>query len=251
MREIDDSMLIRGKLAKASESPVSAYKDLTVGKGGWSRFLLYEFLTCVLGPIPGGAGFFLRRKLYPPLFKSMGRGLIIGRNVTIRHPDKIEIGNNVTIDDYCLIDGRGSGEGGIVLEDNVIINRNSMILSKAGPIRLGKRTNIGCNSVIVSVAGVDLGEAVMTAGGCYISAGAYHYDKVDSAIMDQGMYAEGPIKIGAETWLGTAAVVLDGVTIGTGAVIGAGAVVMKDIPDYAIATGRPPVLLGTRNQKNL
>lgn len=246
LKEIDEGQLIREKLSRAETSPIKTYMDLTVGQVGFARFLLYEFLTSVLGPIPGGVGFFLRRKFYPPLFRRVGHGLIIGRNVVIRHPDKIEIGDNVTIDDYCLIDGRGAGEEGIVFEDNVIINRNCMIQSKAGPIRLGKRSSVGCNSVIVSMDGVEFGESVMTAGGCYISAGSYHYDNVDQAIMDQGVYAQGPIKIGAQTWLGTAAMVLDGVTIGTGAVIGSGAVVMKDIPDYGIAAGRPPVLLGTR-----
>lgn len=239
MREIDRNLLIREILAKGRESPFKTYMDLTLGQAAFSRLLLYELLTGFVGLMPGGIGFYLRKKLYPLLFKKVGKDLIIGRNVVIRHPDKIELGNNVTIDDNCLIDGRGSGDTGVVLEDNVIINRNCMVQAKAGPIRFGKRTSIGSNSTIVSMDGVELGETVLVAGGCYISAGAYHFDDVDLAVMDQGAYSKGPIRIGSKAWLGTGVIVLDGVKIGSGAVIGAGAVVANDIPENAVAVGVP------------
>ncbi|MEW6570092.1 MAG: DapH/DapD/GlmU-related protein [Nitrospirota bacterium] len=190
----------------------------------------------------------MRKKFYPKLFKKVGQGMIIGRNVVIRHPHKIEVGDNVTIDDCCVIDGHGAGTSGVILEDNVIINRNCMILAKAGPIRLGKRTSIGSNSVIVSMDGVELGEAVLTGGGCSISAGSYHFDDVDAAVMDQGVYSKGPIRIGAKSWLGTGVIVLDGITIGEGAVIGAGALVTKDIPMNAVAFGVPAKVQRIKDQ---
>jgi len=184
----------------------------------------------------GGIGLYLRRKFYPLLFKKVGKGLIIGRNVVIRHPDKIEFGDNVTIDDNCLIDGRGSS---LILRDNVIVNRNCMLQAKAGPILLGKRTSIGSNSSIVSMDGVIFGEAVLVAGFCCISAGLYYFDDLEVAVMDQGLYSKGPIHVGSKSWLGTGVIVLDGVKIGTGAVVGAGAVVTKDIPANAVAVGTP------------
>lgn len=239
MKEIDKDNIIRGKLAKGRGSPLDTYIDLTVGQVGFARFLLYEFLTSLLGSMPGGLGFYLRKKFYPRLFKKVGKGLIIGRNVVIRHPDKIELGDYVTIDDNCVIDGRGAGPAGVVLEENVLINRNCMILAKAGPIRLGKRTSIGSNSSIVSMAGVEIGESVLTAGGLSISAGSYHFDDPEAPVMDQGAYSKGPIRIESNAWLGTAVVVMDGVTIGSGAIIGAGAVVTKDVPAKAVAFGVP------------
>lgn len=239
IKEIDESSIIREKLKEGKKSPLKMYKELTVGDVSFSRFLLYEILTMILGPMPGGIGYFLRKKFYPLFFKKAGGGLIIGRNVVIRHPRNISLGDNVTIDDYSLIDGRGAGEEGVIIEDDVIINRNTLILAKAGYIKLGQRTSIGSNSVVVSMDGVDLGEAVLTAGGCYISAGAYHFDSEEEAVMDQGAYSKGPIVIGEKAWLGTGVIILDGVKIGVGAVIGAGAVVTKDIPDFAIAIGMP------------
>jgi len=237
MKEISGT--IREKLAYGRASPFRTYKDLSVGEVGFLKFLLYELLTTLLGTMPGGIGFYLRKKFYPVLFKKVGKGIIVGRNVTIRHPGKIELGDNVTIDDNCLIDGRGADHSGVVLEDDVIINRNCMIQAKAGPIRLGKRTSIGSYSSIVSMDGVEFGEAVLMAGGCHLSAGSYRFDDIKKAVMDQALYTKGPIRIGNNAWLGTGVIVLDGVEIGSGAIIGAGAVVNKSVPDQTIAFGVP------------
>lgn len=246
MKIIDKGELIRGKLTGGKVSPVRLYRSLTTGQQGWGYFLAYEFLTCLFGPMPGALGLFFRKKLYPLLFKSSGAGLIIGRNVVIRNPRNITLGDHVTIDDNCLIDARGSGPDGVVFSDEVILNRNSMVLAKAGPIHLGKRTSIGSNSVLISMDGIVTGEAVLMAGGCYLSAGAYRFDDPDKPIMDQDSYSKGPIIVGAGAWLGTGVLVLDGITIGRGAVIGAGAVVTRDVPDGGVSAGVPARLLKTR-----
>lgn len=239
IRDIEESNIIRKKLEESRVSPFRTYMQLNVGEAPLIQFILYEFLTCLLGPMPGGIGFLLRKLFYPMLFKNVGKGFIIGRNTVIRHPDKIHIGDNVTIDDNCIIDGRGAGKAGIVMEDNVIINRNCMVLAKAGPIHIGKRSSIGSNSVIVSMDGVEIGEAVLTAGSIAISAGTYHFEDTRSAVMDQGAYTKGPVKIGDNVWLGTGCVVLDGVSIGSGAVLGACSMANKDIPMNAVAFGVP------------
>jgi acetyltransferase-like isoleucine patch superfamily enzyme len=246
LKTLNKNEIIRDKLAQSRKSPFKAYKDLTVGDESFLYFLYYEIITMILGPMPGALGFFLRKKFYPSLFKKVGGGLIIGRNVVIRHPKKITLGDSVTIDDNCLIDGRGSGDLGVVFEDDVLINRNCMIQAKTGPIRFGSRTSIGSNCVIISTDGVFLEEAVLSAGGCYISAGAYKFDKRESAIMDQEAYSNGPIRIGANTWLGTGVIILDGVDIGEGVVIGAASMVNSDLPEFAIAVGIPAKVLKIR-----
>lgn len=247
MQKIDKADIIRNKLAKGKASPLKTYRDITVGNVGALRFFQYEVLTSLLGSLSGGFGLFMRKSFYPSLFKKVGKGLIIGRNVVIRHPGNIILGDNVTIDDNCLIDARGAGSNGLVLEDEVIINRNCMIQAKNGPIRFGRRTSLGSNSVVVSLGGIDIGDAVLTAGGCYVSAGAYQFDDPDLPVMDQPAYTKGPIRIGSKSWLGTCVVVLDGVSIGTGSVIGAGSVVTKDLPDYSVAVGVPARVVKNRN----
>ena len=246
MKEIDKSNIIRDKLTQAKDSPLKTYKALTVGDVGWSQFLLYELLTFFLISLPGGLGFLLRKKLYPKFIGKTGSGLILGRNVVIRHPAKIHLHDNVTIDDNCLLDGRGDDEAGLVLEDGVLINRNCMLQAKSGPIHIGKRSSFGSNSVIVSMSGVDIGDSVLAAGNVYISAGAYRMDDLSKPIMDQAAYSKGPIVIGDNVWLGTGAVILDGVTIGKNAVVGAGAIVNKDVPENAIVAGIPAKVLKMR-----
>lgn len=246
MKEINKKEIIRSKLEESQKSPLKSYKELSAGNVGFIKFIYYEIITSLLGPLPGGLGFLLRKKFYPAMFKKVGRGFIIGRNVVIRHPYNITIGDNVTIDDNCLLDGRG--DDGIILKDNVILNRNCMVQAKTGHIILGERTSIGSNSVIVSMSGVELGKAVLTAGNCYISAGAYQFDDLETPIMDQTAFSKGPIIIGENSWLGTSVTILDGVKIGVGVVIGASAVVNKDIEDFSIALGIPAKILRKRGQ---
>jgi acetyltransferase-like isoleucine patch superfamily enzyme len=244
--EINKNLLMKEKLLRARSSPLKGYMDLTVGGVGFGRFLEYEILTSLLGSTPGGLGYLLRRKLYRRLFRRCGRGAIFGRNLVIRHPRNIDLGDNVTIDDDSLIDGRGAGAAGLVLEDDVIINRHCLLKAKAGPLRLGRDTNIGGNSVIVSLLGIEIGKSVLVAGGCYINAGGYPLDDLSRTMMDRGAYSEGPIRIGDDVWIGTGAIILDGVTIGNHAVIGAGAVVTKDVPEGAIAAGIPAKQIRSR-----
>jgi acetyltransferase-like isoleucine patch superfamily enzyme len=65
-------------------------------------------------------------------------------------------------------------------------------------------------------------------------------------VRQQGIPKKRGIKIGDDVWLGASSVVLPGITIGNGAVIGAGAVVTKDVPENAIMVGNPARLLRYR-----
>lgn len=238
---------IRQKLASGKTSPFNTYKKLTVGNISFPKFLKYELFTSIMGPLPGGLGYFVRKLFYPSIVGRMGKGVIIGRNVIMRHPQQIYIGDYVTIDDNCVLDARGSGRGGLVLENNVLVNRNCMLLAKNGYIRVRSRSSIGSNTVIVSMDGVEIGEAVLFAGGCYLSAGNYEFKDSNTPVMDQQVYTKGPITIGTGAWLGTRATILDGVKIGAGAIIGAGAVVMKEIPQKAVAVGVPARIIRIRS----
>jgi acetyltransferase-like isoleucine patch superfamily enzyme len=70
----------------------------------------------------------------------------------------------------------------------------------------------------------------------------------DQTIMSQGLETKG-IVIEDDCWLGTGVRVMDGVTIGKGCVIGAGAVVTKDIPPYSVAVGVPARVISQRQKQ--
>jgi acetyltransferase-like isoleucine patch superfamily enzyme len=65
--------------------------------------------------------------------------------------------------------------------------------------------------------------------------------------MDQGHYYIGPLYVGDGTWLGAGVSALDGIRVGRGCIVGAGAVVTRDLPENLLAGGVPAKVLRQRN----
>lgn len=236
----------KNNLKKARSLPFQTYKAVNVGNSSMMTFLLNELVVTFIHPIPGAAGIILRKLVMPWLLQESRSGLILGRSATIRHPHKLKIGKNVTIDDYVLIDARGHGDTGVTLGDQVIINRGCALKAKTGPIHIGSMSNIGSGTSIISNSCIEIGESVMIAGGCHINSGGYRIDDTTNSIVSRGVSSKGPIKIGDDVWIGTGAIILGGVSIGSHAVVGAGAVVRQDVPEYGIVGGVPARLIRKR-----
>lgn len=97
------------------------------------------------------------------------------------------------------------------------------------------------------------GRAVVIGDGTRIASGAalYAFDhglKPDRDIRDQPVRSRG-IRVGRDVWIGANAGVTDGVTIGDHAVVATGAVVARDVPDWAIVAGVPAVVVGDRRER--
>ena len=107
--------------------------------------------------VPGALGLVLRKMLYPRLLGACGRNVVFGQNVVLRHPHKIRIGDNVVIDDNCLLDAKGDRNGGIAIGDGVFVGRNSILSCKDGDITLDDGANIGFNCEIFSASHVRIG----------------------------------------------------------------------------------------------
>ena len=226
-------------LEKLNEEQVSAfrkYHHFFVGEPGLWAFLKYETAAVLLAPMPGAMGLFLRKLFYPGMFRHVGSGVVWGRNVSLRHPWRISIGDRVGIDDGCLLDAKGGGEEGIEIGNDVLIARDSIIQAKASPIKLGDRCSIGSQCQLSSAGGIVMGKAVMVGGQCYIGGGRYHIDDRATYMMDQGLYSKGPVVIDDDVWVGAGVNILDGVHIGQGCVIGSGAVVREDLPPFTVVT---------------
>jgi acetyltransferase-like isoleucine patch superfamily enzyme len=237
---------IRRILSDPGRSAVRKYRDLTVGDKGFLWFAAYETVSALLGPFPGALGILLRQKAYPPFFGKCGKGIVIGRNCTFRHPSRMSFGDNVTIDDNTLIDARGADGIGFVVRDGVIVNRNSIVQSKSGDVEIGKAVSIGTNSTIVSWAGIRIGDHALIAGGCHISAGRFDFDDLDRNIAEQDGYSTGPIIVDENVWIATRVTILDGVRIGKGSIISAGSVVTGNIPPFSVAHGNPAKVVFNR-----
>ena len=220
-------------------SRAERYRDLVVGpEAGWGGLFRFELITALAGNLPGAFGLAVRGALYPGLFRMMGRGAAIGRGVSLRHPGRISIGDGVMIDDLCVLDAQGSSAG-LEIGDGVLVSRDTILCCKEAPITIGPRANFGWRCVVSSVGGVEIGEAALLAGDCYVGGGRYHLADRARSIAEQGSYSRGAVVIGPRSWIGARAVVLDGVRVGEGAVVAAGAVVTEDVEAFSIVGGVP------------
>jgi acetyltransferase-like isoleucine patch superfamily enzyme len=96
--------------------------------------------------------------------------------------------------------------------------------------------------------GICIGNHVLIGQSVNIHAENHRFADPNLRIDQQGVSYQGVI-IKDDVWIGSKTTILDGVTIDQGAVIGAGAVVTKPIPPYAIAIGVPARIIGTRGKE--
>jgi len=227
-------------LMDQEKSAYRKYIDLFIGKKGLLQFIKYECIILLFSWVPGAVGLFLRKIFYPLILKKVGRGVAFGRNITLRHPHKIFIGDYSSIDDYAVLDAKGQRNQGIVIGQNVMVGRNTTLSCKEGSIYLKDFVNISANCSLLSETLISVGKYTFLAGHCYLVAGGSHgFERADIPIMFQPSLTKGGIDIGDDCWIGASVTVLDGVSIGKGSVIGAGAVVTESLSDYSIAVGIP------------
>jgi len=149
---------------------------------------------------------------------SFGQGVYIAAKAEL-HTDRLVMGAQSWIAGYAIV------RGDIELGENVSINSYACL---SGRVKIGNGARIASH---VSIVGFNHG-----------------FDDTDTPIYRQPLTSLG-IDIGDDVWIGANAVVLDGVKIGRGAIIAAGAVVAKDVPALAVAGGVPARVLKYRGEK--
>jgi acetyltransferase-like isoleucine patch superfamily enzyme len=177
-------------------------------------------------------------KLYPHGFTSPDAilcqtGLIRGNHVYI--------GSRVVL--YRQISG-----GKIILGNKVHLNDGIRVeTGLGGTVEIGEATFVqpACQ-FSAYVGSIKVGKNVQIAPRCAFYP-YNHGTSRDRSMSEQPAKSKGDIVIKDEAWLGYGTIILDNVSIGFGAVIGAGSVVTNDIPDYAIAAGIPAKIIKMRN----
>ena len=172
--------------------------------------------------------------------------LFIGKKVKIREHKKIRFKGSATIEDGCFINALS--KKGIVIGNNFSLGRNS-IIECTGVIRelgeelvIGKNVGIAANAFIAMRGKITIGDDTIIGPGVSIHAENHNFSNLEIPIRKQGATRKG-INIGNDCWIGSKVVILDGVNIGNHAIIAAGAVVTKDVPDYAIVGGMPAKII--------
>jgi acetyltransferase-like isoleucine patch superfamily enzyme len=203
------------------------YAALVIGRTGWGALLKHELIVSLAQARAGALGLALRKVTYPWLLGSCGRNVVFGQNVVLRHPHKIHIGDNVVIDDHCLLDAKGETNRGIRIGNGVFVGRNTILSCKDGDIELGDGANVGFNCELFSASRVRVGARVLMAAYCYVIGGDHDCSDPTAAVLDQGRVSAG-------------------VTIGDHAVVGAGAVVRDSVAPHAVAVGIPARVVSSR-----
>lgn len=113
---------------------------------------------------------------------------------------------------------------------------------------IGDYSGIGKDSIFRGK--VIIGNDVMIGQECLIYTSNHEFSSIDRPMRLQGMQPEEPVVIGNDVWIGGRVTILPGVHVGDGCIIGANAVVTKDIPNYAIVGGNPAKIIRYRNENN-
>jgi maltose O-acetyltransferase len=117
---------------------------------------------------------------------------------------------------------------------------------------MGDQLQIGDNSglgVNCQASGpIIIGNDVMIGPDVILLTQNHQFDRLDIPMWKQGYKEPKPIIIHDDVWIGIRAIVLAGVHIGKGAIVAAGAIVTKDVPDYAIVGGSPAYVIKYRNK---
>jgi acetyltransferase-like isoleucine patch superfamily enzyme len=162
---------------------------------------------------------------------------------------RIKRGKEGYVGDRVYFFNEGDGIG-VELEDRVYIYGDATIQTgHGGGLRVGARTHIHPGCVLSAcVSDIVIGSDVDIAARSAIYSFNHGADPGE-LIKHQGLTSKGPVTIGDGSWVGLNVIVLSGVRIGKGAVIGAGSVVVSDVPDYGIAVGNPARVVKYRNPK--
>ena len=239
---------IQQSLSSGNDSALKRYMKLVFGQDSLLKLFLYEFVILVSAKRSGALGLILRKIMYPWILKSVGKNVIFGSNVILRHPHKISLGDGVVIDDNVMLDAKGDDNQGIILGTGVFIGRNTILSCKNGNISLGKNSNIGFNCLMTSSNSISLGEDNIIAAYTYIVGGGnYKFDGIDRPIREMYDYqGKGGVNIKDNVWIASHVTVLDGVTIEDGCVIAAGSIVTKNLSRDSVAMGIPANVTRTR-----
>lgn len=175
-----------------------------------------------------GCGKYIRTGYYSRKLKAKGVGFSFASDSCIIGPEYISIGNRVEIGKRTVISAwhreSNTPNPSLVLEEGVII---------------GDDCHITASNSIVIKEHVLLGKKVTITDNAH---GNIDIESMQTNPSSRPLVSKGPVEIGSRVWIGDKATILPGVTIGEGSIIGANAVVTKDVPAFSVAVGIPAVV---------
>lgn len=137
-----------------------------------------------------------------------------------------------------------------VFTHSLVLGDGSWVAAGAilrGHLRIGSRTSV--NPYAHIAGNVVIGSAVMIASLASIYGFNHGFERTDVLMRDQPLSHKGVV-IGDDSWIGANAVILDGVTLGRGCIVAAGAVVTRSAPEYSVIAGNPGRVIADRRARS-
>ena len=183
-----------------------------------------------------------------PLRRARSTGLFVARRFQSVRTSVLDIFDTTSIHRTARVSLRAelaTNEGEISIGKQTTIFPHAKILPHTGSVSIGDHSTVNPFTILYGQGGLTIGDAVRIAAHTTIIPSNHRFSDPDELIHTQGLTKEG-IVIEDDVWIGTGCRILDGVTIGEGSVIGAGAVVTESIPPYSVAVGVPAEVRGKR-----
>lgn len=161
-------------------------------------------------------------------FRKLGENVLISKKISIYSPENISIGNNVRIDDFCILSGK------IKLGNFIHIAAGCYLFGGTDGIEIEDFSTLSSRVAIYALTD-DFSGKVLT--------NPMVPEKYRNVI-------HGKVKLGRHVIIGTGTTILPNITIGEGVAIGAMSLVLKDVTEWSIAVGIPAEVV-KRREKNL
>jgi acetyltransferase-like isoleucine patch superfamily enzyme len=180
------------------------------------------------------------------LLESMIRWLRIARSrlrAVLISARGAEISGKVTIGPRCMVERPECLILGyrVGLEQDVYLK----VVADSARLHIGRCSFLGKGVEIDCLESISIGEHVLLAPGCFITD--HNHDIAAGKRIDRQGCVSAPVAIEDDVWVGANAVILPGVKIGRGAVVGAGAVVTRDVEPCTVVGGVPARMIATRD----
>jgi acetyltransferase-like isoleucine patch superfamily enzyme len=167
---------------------------------------------------------FMRRVLLRTLCRRAGHDLQVGVGVVLKHPETMEFGDCVFIGSQVMIQGRFDGT-----------------------CRIGNHVWIGPQAYF-DARQLTLEDYVGWGPGARVLGSTHTADPIEQPIITTGLVIK-PVLVETGADIGMNASILPGVRVGAHSIVGAGAVVTEDVPEYAIVAGVPARVLRSRRSE--
>tara|TARA_Y100000588_G_scaffold391972_1_gene502298 strand:+ start:1367 stop:2062 length:696 start_codon:yes stop_codon:yes gene_type:complete len=184
-------------------------------------------------------------------FKRSGRFILRGKGVKLLFKSYVSVGEAFVLEDFCEINGKSLN--GLMFGNNVTIGKYALIRpsneyggASGEGLKVGDNSNIGPYSYIGCSGYIEIGNNVMMGPRVSIYAENHVFDSISETMKSQGITRSGVI-INDDCWLASNVVILAGVEVGKGAIIAAGSVVTKSVPEYSIVAGNPAKVIKFRS----